>query len=191
MPQHFLLKTGKPFIVQKGNHFLSTASFASEITNFKSSPLIVPTLYNMSLQSLPLPKLYYTVGEPNTYAIPIKLQQDQIITLKDSVSSFIPLQVAGAKKVTISTEETPDIANTFTVMKDTEFIEQVSYNYSRDESILQYAAIEDWEGVDAYESIATLFENIVKDNTITEFWKWFAIGAFLFLLLEMLVLRFL
>ncbi len=181
---------GKPFIVQKGNHFLSTASFASEITNFKSSPLIVPTLYNMSLQSLPLPKLYYSINKPNTFAIPIKLQQDQIITLKDSVSSFIPLQVAGANKVTISTEETPDLASTYAVMKDADFIENVSFNYTRDESILQYAALEDWEGVDAHESIAALFENIVKDNTINEFWKWFAIGAFLFLLAEMLVLRF-
>lgn len=181
---------GKPFIVQKGNHFLSTAAFASEISNFKSSPLIVPTLYNMSLQSLPLPKLYYTVGKPNTFAIPIKLQQDQIITLKDSVSSFIPLQIANSNKVTISTEETPNIASTYAVMNDTDFIENVSFNYTRDESILQYASLEEWEGVDAHDSITALFENIVKDNTINEFWKWFAIGAFLFLLAEMLVLRF-
>ena len=181
---------GKPFIVQKGNHFLSTAPFDSEITNFKSSPLIVPTLYNMSLQSLPLPKLYYTIGEPNTFAIPIKLQQDQIITLKDSLSSFIPLQIANSNKVTITTEETPDIASTYAAMKDADFLENVSFNYDRDESILQYATLEDWEGVDAHDSIAALFENIVKDNTINEFWKWFAIGAFLFLLAEMLVLRF-
>jgi hypothetical protein len=181
---------GKPFIVQKGNHFLSTTPFASEITNFKSSPLIVPTLYNMSLQSLPLPKLYYTTGEPNTFAIPIKLQQDQIITLRDSLSSFIPLQTANSNKVTITTEETPDIAGTYAVMNDADFLENVSFNYDRDESILQYAALEDWEGVDAHDSIAALFENIVKDNTINEFWKWFAIGAFLFLLAEMLVLRF-
>ncbi|MFT5230484.1 MAG: hypothetical protein ACI836_001000 [Saprospiraceae bacterium] len=181
---------GKPFIVQKGNHFLSTTPFASEITNFKSSPLIVPTLYNMSLQSLPLPKLYYTTGEPNTFAIPIKLQQDQIITLRDSLSSFIPLQIANSNKVTITTEETPDIAGTYAVMNDADFLENVSFNYDRDESILQYAALEDWEGVDAHDSIAALFENIVKDNTINEFWKWFAIGAFLFLLAEMLVLRF-
>ncbi|EDM44075.1 hypothetical protein SCB49_10807 [unidentified eubacterium SCB49] len=181
---------GKPFIVQKGNHFLSTAPFASEISNFKSSPLIVPTLYNMSLQSLPLPKLYYTVGKPNTFAIPIKLQQDQILTLKDSTSSFIPLQVANANKVTISTTDTPNLASTYAIMKEQDFIENVSFNYTRDESILQYASIEDWEGVDAHKSITSLFENIVKDNTINEFWKWFAIGAFLFLLAEMLVLRF-
>ncbi len=181
---------GKPFIVQKGNHFLSTAPFASEITNFKSSPLIVPTLYNMSLQSLPLPKLYYTIGKPNTFAVPNKLQQDQTITLKDSVASFIPLQVAGANKVTITTDETPDLASTYAVLKDEDFIENVSFNYSRDESILQYALPEDWEGVSSFDSIPELFENIVKDNTINEFWKWFAIAAFLFLLAEMFVLRF-
>ncbi|MFT5078766.1 MAG: hypothetical protein ACI917_001283, partial [Patiriisocius sp.] len=140
--------------------------------------------------SLPLPKLYYTTGEPNTFAIPIKLQQDQIITLRDSLSSFIPLQIANSNKVTITTEETPDIAGTYAVMNDADFLENVSFNYDRDESILQYAALEDWEGVDAHDSIAALFENIVKDNTINEFWKWFAIGAFLFLLAEMLVLRF-
>ncbi len=181
---------GSPFISQSGNVYTSAASLNSENSNFKNSPLIVPTLYNMAQQSLPLTKLYYTAGKTNTFAVPVKLIQDEILTLRDSVASFVPLQQTKATNVVITTSEQPANAGIFQIQNKEEYIEDISYNYNRDESNLQYVNIEDWNGVRNYNTIEGLFETINEENSINSFWKWFVIFALLFLILEMLVLKF-
>ncbi|MEM7086012.1 MAG: BatA domain-containing protein [Bacteroidota bacterium] len=181
---------GKPFLVQQGKNFLMTASISKENSNFTFSPLIVPTLINMAQQSLPLPNLYYHIGTQNSYAIPVKLTQDDILTLNDSVNSFIPLQQTKANSVVISTLDEPSISGNYGVEKEATFIENISYNYPRTESAMRYGDPENWEGANVYNSVEALFDSITEDNLVRSFWKWFVIFAVLFLLLEMLILKF-
>ena len=122
---------GKPFLVQRGKNFLMTASVSNQNSNFTFSPLIVPTLINMAQQSLPLPNLYYHIGTQNNYAIPVKLTQDDILTLKDSINSFIPLQQTKANSVVITTMDDPSTSGNYSVEKENTFIENISYNYPR------------------------------------------------------------
>jgi hypothetical protein len=180
----------KPFIVQKGNIYVSSAPFNSENSNFQNSPLIVPTLYNMAVSSLSLPRLYYTIGELTKFAVPVSLMQDEILTMKDSTTRFIPLQQTKANKVTITTTDDPSEAGIYRIEKENEFLQAVSYNYNRKESNLQYANASDWEGVEVYSNIPEMFEAITEINTINSFWKWFAIFALLFLIFEMLILKY-
>jgi len=181
---------GSPFILQRGNLYFVTAAINTENSNFQSSPLIVPTLYNMALQSLPLPKLYYTIGDQNVFAVSIDLKQDEILNFKDETQTFIPLQQTKANQVNITTIVEPSIANTYRIEKDNKLIEFVSYNYNRKESALYYANPEDWNGIELYNSVEDLFSTITEANTINSFWKWFVIFALLFLILEMLILKF-
>ncbi|GAB5399312.1 MAG: BatA and WFA domain-containing protein [Aureisphaera sp.] len=181
---------GKPFLLQQGKSYLGTAAASTGNSNFKSSPLIVPTLINMAQQSLPLPELYYEIGQNNTFAIPVSLAQDEIISLKDSVQSFIPLQQTKARSVSITTTDEPNVSGNFSAEKGDIFLEYVSYNHPRRESRLQYGDIGDWEGVTAHNSVSELFETIASDNKINSFWKWFVIFALVFLLGEMLILKF-
>jgi len=181
---------GKPFLLQQDQNFLSTASLSEENSNFTYSPLIVPTFINMAQQSLPLPQLYYNIGTQNKYAVPIKLTQDDILTLRDSVNSFIPLQQTKANSVEITTVEEPSKSGNFGIENENTFIENISYNYPRSESVMQYLNPEDWEGVTLYNSVSELFNSIAEENKINSFWKWFVIFAVVFLLLEMLILKF-
>jgi len=181
---------GKPFLLQQDQNFLSTASLSEENSNFTYSPLIVPTFINMAQQSLPLPQLYYNIGTQNKYAVPIKLTQDDILTLRDSVNSFIPLQQTKANSVEITTVEEPSKSGNFSIENENTFIENISYNYPRSESVMQYLNPEDWEGVTLYNSVSELFNSIAEENKINSFWKWFVIFAVVFLLLEMLILKF-
>ncbi|QNJ98635.1 BatA domain-containing protein [Constantimarinum furrinae] len=180
----------KPFIVQQGNTYVGTAPFNSENSNFQNSPLIVPTLYNMALLSLSLPRLYYAIGAQNTFAVPVSLKQDEILTMKDSTTRFIPLQQTKANKVTITTTDEPAKAGIYSIEKEEDYLQSVSYNYNRDESNLQFADASDWEGVSLYSNIPDLFDAITEINTINSFWKWFAIFALLFLIFEMLILKY-
>jgi len=180
----------QPFLLQNNRTYLFTAAINKENSNFQNSPLVVPTIYNMALQSLPLPRLYYTIGNQNSIAIPVKLGADEILTIKDSTAQFIPLQQTKANFVLMTTTDEPKKAGNYQIEKENEFLENISYNYSRSESELQYMNLEDWEGAKTYKTVDDLFDSINEANSINSFWKWFAIFALLFLLFEMLILKF-
>ncbi|WP_313113824.1 BatA domain-containing protein [Aequorivita sediminis] len=180
----------QPFLLQKNKTYLFTSAINKESSNFQNSPLIVPTIYNMALQSLPLPHLYYTIGKQNSVAVPVKLGQNEILKIKDSISQFIPLQQTKANYVLITTNEEPTNAGNYQIVKENKFLENISYNYSRSESELLYLNPDEWNAVNVYSSIDNLFDSITEVNSINSFWKWFAIFALLFLIFEMLILKF-
>ena len=181
---------GKPFLVQKNQTYLFTAAIDQENSNFLNSPLIVPTVYNMGLQSLPLANLYYTIGEYNTLAVPVQLGPNEILSIRDSLESFIPIQQTKANHVLVTTTENPERAGNYEIIQKDEFLQNISYNYSREESILQYMNPEDWKGVEVHTSVKELFLTMSEANSINGVWKWFAIFALLFLIAEMLILKF-
>ncbi|MBT0608931.1 BatA domain-containing protein [Aequorivita echinoideorum] len=181
---------GKPFLLQSGKNYFFTSPINTENSNFQNSPLVVPTIYNMSQLSLALPDLYYEIGSQNTFAVPVKLGSDEILTLKTETENFIPLQQTKANQVLITTTDEPNAAGIYEIFSKEEFLENVSYNYDRSESNLNYLNAEDWQGAKTFSSVESLFENIAEQNSINSFWKWFAIFALLFLILEMLILKF-
>ena len=180
----------KPFLLGFKNNYIATAAFNTQNSNFISSTLIVPTLYNIARQSLETPKLYYTIASSVSFGVAAKLTEDEILNIKDSVVNFIPLQKVKANKVIITTNAYPKSAGTFSINKADEFIESVSYNYNRDETSGIYGDVNNWNGVTPHQNITSLFDAILKENTITDFWKWFALLALVFLIAEMLVLKF-
>lgn len=180
----------KPFLLGFKNNYIATAAFNTQNSNFISSTLIVPTLYNIARQSLETPKLYYTIASSVSFGVAAKLTEDEILNIKDSIVNFIPLQKVKANKVIITTNAYPKSAGTFSINKADEFIESVSYNYNRDETSGIYGDVNNWNGVTPHQNITSLFDAILKENTITDFWKWFALLALVFLIAEMLVLKF-
>ena len=189
-PAVLKFEDAQPFIIQNQNNFTFTAAINTTNSNFQSSPLIVPTLYNIAKQSLALPKLYYEIGIQNQYSIPVSLAQDEILKITDSTYSYIPLQQTKANQVNITTFESPPYAGTFNIEKDKKPIEKVSYNYNRTESLLRYSNPENWNNTRVHDGVDELFSSIAKDNSIQSYWKWFAIFALLFLVLEMIILKF-
>jgi len=181
---------GKPFLVQDNNAYLTTAPFDKSISNFKNSPLIVPSLLNMAQQSLALPELYYTINEVNEFAVPITLMQDEILNIKDSLNTFIPLQQAKSNKVEITTLENPKSQGNFEIVLKDSVLQKVSYNFNRNESKLTYFDPSNWEGVQYHNDVTELFENLSELNRINDYWKWFVIFAIVFLVFEMFILKF-
>lgn len=180
----------KPFLLRKNQIYASTAAINLKNSNFQNSPLIVPTFYNMAKQSLGLPKLYYEIGKQNLYSIPISLKQDEILKISDSLNTFIPLQQTKKNQVNITTENNPSNAGNYSITKDDIVIDKVSYNFDRQESILTYSNPNNWDNTNLYNNVGDLFNNIALDNKINSFWKWFVILALLFLLIELVILKF-
>src|SRR5690554_4110464 len=181
---------GKAFLSKNGQAYVFSASFKTENSNFKNSPLIVPTLYNMGKQSLKNSKLYLAIGKENIFDVPVTLQQDDILTLSLGEENLIPQQHYFNNKVQITTTETPDVSGTYSIKNNLEFIEHVSYNYKRDESVLQYQDLSNLKHVQISDSVSDLFDTLKSDSKINELWKWFVIFALVFLAIEMGILKY-
>ncbi|MEJ2113142.1 MAG: VWA domain-containing protein, partial [Flavobacteriaceae bacterium] len=183
---------GNPFLAQTSNVFIFTSALNDKNSNFKNSPLIVPTLYNIGRLSLKTPKLYYTIGVENTYDVNVQLQQDHILSLASETESIIPQQQYFNNKIAITTTEIPDKSGIYTVYNKDDALMHVSYNYNREESKLVYEnlAVEN-NNVTISNSITNVFDTLKSDHKVNELWKWFVIFALLFLIVEMLILKYL
>ncbi|MEZ4797779.1 MAG: BatA domain-containing protein [Flavobacteriaceae bacterium] len=180
----------KPFLVQSENTYIFAASLNANNSNFMDSPLIVPTIYNIGRQSLKLPKLYYHIGETNTFDVNTTMPQDAILKLKHDDVEIIPQQQTFSNKVTITTNEAPELAQTYAIIKNNETIEHISYNYNRSESDLNYQDLSQIKNVRVSNSLPQLLTDIKSDNNNNALWKWFVIFALLFLIIEMLILKY-
>lgn len=180
----------KPFLSQNGNAYLFSASLNSDNSNFKAINLIVPTFYNIGKSSLKNTNLYYTIGETNTYDVATVLKQDEILTLSNANNNIIPQQHYFNNKVAITTSETPDKAAIYNIKSKTNTIQNVSYNYNRTESHLLYHDLSKLQNATISSSIPELFNTIKSESKINALWKWFIIFALLFLIIEMLILKY-
>ena len=182
---------GKPFLSEQENTFAFSASLSNANSNFINSPLIVPILYNIGKQSLQLPELFYVIGKNNTYDVNTILKQDEILRLSKDDIEIIPQQRNLNNKVAISTDETPNISGTYTIVNGDENIKNVSYNYDRKESELSYMDLSNLTNVNLSTSVPQTITSIKNDTNVSELWKWFTIFALVLLIVEMLILKYL
>ena len=180
----------QPFLIQFKALFLFTAAVEPQASNFANSPLIVPIFYNIGKSSLQTPPLYYWIGSENNFDIKINLQKDRILKLANNDAQFIPLQTNFNNKVSITTKEHPTESGHFSILKDTDTLTLVSYNYNRNESQLNYADLTKIKGVSIENSLSTTLKNIKIEANVTWLWKWFVIFALLLLAFEMLILKY-
>ena len=195
--------SGEPILqLEDGNTFLSKQEriyvFAGALnvqnTNFTNAPLIVPTLYNIGAQSKVIPDISYTIGKENTYDIAIQLQEDAVLQFnpkENPAQVQIPLQQSYGNRVAITTTDIPDKQGIYDIRYKDSLLTQVSYNYDRKESTLRYQQLQGGNDIIVQNTIEQLFDDLSQADTVNSLWKWFIIFALLFLVAELLILKFL
>ena len=181
---------GKAFLYQNQNAFIFTTALNNDNSNFKNSPLIVPTLYNIAKFSFKIPQLYYTIGEENRFDVDTQLQQDAVLSLVNDDINMIPKQQYFNNKVVVNTSDNPSISGTYVIKNKTETIANVSYNYNRNESDLIYNKLSNIKDATVSDSITEIFDSIKSETKINALWKWFVIFALILLLIEMVILKY-
>lgn len=187
LPKILSFENGNPFLVGANGLYVFTGSLTKGNTNFKSSPLIVPTFYNMGANSLKLSELYIMMDGISNTDISITLAKDNILTLVQREYEFIPQQQSYANKVTLSFNGNLEKNGTYSIQNGDALLKNISFNYPRNESKLTYLDINTIDAVSKQSSITNLFNELKNDNRITDLWKWFVILALLFILIEILI----
>ncbi len=189
-PRLLSFQDNSPFLVGDGGKYVFSGAINEENSNFIGSPLIVPTLYNIGMFSLRSPAIYHLMEQNVSVDIQAKLVKDNIVKLQKTTRELIPQQRAQANKVSLYFDETLSEDGIYAITDNIKTLGQLSFNHSRKESTLNYLDLKDVRADSKNTEVATLFENMEKDNRITELWKWFVIFAMVFLLLELLIQKF-
>lgn len=185
---------GSPFLASVtngvGNVYIFAAPVNTDNSNFQNSPLIVPTFINMAQNSNTTGVSAITISKSESIFIDALLSKDEVVTVRNENSDFIPMQQVLNNKVKLSFGNYPEKAGNYTIYKDNKPLKNISFNYSRNESSLNLqnkAILKDYNITNSVEEVYT---DIQSKRTADELWKWFVIATLIFLLLELFIQKF-
>lgn len=170
--------------------YIFAAALNTSNSNFQNSPLIVPTFYNMAQNASKTGVSNLIIGEKNVILVAVKLSKEEILTLKSKDESTTPTQQILNNKVKITCAFLPEQAGNYGIYKQAELLQNVSFNYNRTESNLAFANENRLSNYTVLESVSSVFDTLQKDQTNAELWKWFVILAFLLLVTELIIQKF-
>ena len=144
----------------------------------------------MAQTSLQVPKPYQTLGASSTVDISVQIGNDDILEVSKEGYEFIPLQQTFPNRVRLTFDQNPTEDGIYSIRQNGQAVQNISFNYPRTESQLNYLDIGILANVNTIDSIPELFEYLKAENNITAYWKWFVILALLLALIEVLIQKF-
>lgn len=170
--------------------YVFSAPINKQNSNFQNSPLIVPTFYKMGQNSEKNGVKSETIGSESDVLFKTDILNNQIVSIKNKTEEFIPSQQIMAGKLKISCSDNPTQAGNFELMQNKKAFEKISFNYDRSESRLTKPSSEMLSDLNKTESISSYLDKINIQRTDSQLWKWFVIFALLFLVLEIIIQKF-
>jgi aerotolerance regulator-like protein len=166
-----------------------------ENSNFTTSPLIVPVFYNFSLQGTPVYNLFYVIGNKNEIIVKTDTKMQNVLHLSNSETDFIPLQNESTNYFKIQTEDNPIIEGLYQVKSGNNVLQNVAYNYNREESLLTYYPIDqlskNMKNAEYFTTVENAIKKINDQNKNQNLWQLFVIFATIFLGIEIILQKFL
>lgn len=182
------------FLTSLSNYTSTVYVFSAPIntgnSNFQQSPLIVPTFYKMALNNHNNGINNLTIGNSNPFLVDVLLSKDAVLTVKNTMEQFIPIQQILNNKVKLIFNDYPEQAGNFEIFSQNEKLENISFNYGRTESDLALTNEKMLSGHKKSDSIASFFDTLQTNRMDNQIWKWFVIFALLFLTIETAIIRF-
>ncbi len=202
------LRAGGPFLsgftVGRGTVWLLAAPLAPTASDFATNALFLPTLYRLAQQSYRAPQaLAYTIGRQRL-SLPVQVQEVRkdvfrLVHEAPDSAAFIPEQQVRDGRLSFTTPAELVQAGFYALRKPGEAARVLAFNFDpRESDLAQYSAAELKTALAAnprihvYEAGAGLgaLEQLRADNLGTPLWKYALAAALLFLLAEVLLIRF-
>ncbi len=184
----------KPFVSSFGNIYWFASVLNKENSNFINSPLVVPLFYNIGQKSFKNTAPYYNIDKKNNIDVAVKLSKNDILSIANTQTSFIPLQQSYQNKTSITTGEEILKAGFYTILNKKDSLKTIAFNYNTSESLLDFMSIKELAAkkktIETSKNIEDFFTKQNKKNKVHWLWKWFLGLAIVSLLFEILILKF-
>ncbi len=193
------MQNGRPFLSQPNQAlYVATAPFQSGFGNFTKHALFVPVMYRMAALSMRnFNKLYYFVDDDYINFDTDTLLVDQVFKLTNQAMELIPAQRKLNQSVLLEVPKYALNAGFYDLTYNNKVVSSLAFNTSPKESDLRQLADEDvlkqFKGKLAILSAAdeAAFGQAIENKYIGEpLWKYAIVLALLFLLIEVLLVRF-
>lgn len=203
------LRNGDPLISfypsGKGRVYLASVPLDDDFSNFTSHSLFVVTLYQAALFSQPTTRLYYTVGKDEIIELSnVNLKGEKVFHISsdaDPKFDIIPETRSIGSKTEVFPRNQIPTSGSYKIVHNKEFLAGVAFNYDRKESKQEMyspdelvKAFQDDRGLTNFslvktgaKDLTTLLSEIDEGKKL---WKWCVLLALIFLLCEVLILRF-
>lgn len=192
------LENNTPFISEinsdKNKVYWVSSALSKKNSNFLNSPLIVPVFYNFGKLSFQHQKLYYYLDDENKIDVETNLEKDEILSIVNNNTSFIPRQETHPNKVSIITKDNPLKTGFYHIINKKDTLQTIAFNTPKEESLLNFLDLKslsnELKNIEASSSVASIFNDLNKKNEVQWLWKWFLAVAIVSLLLEIFILKF-
>ncbi len=189
------------YAVGAGHLYLCAAPLREEVNDLvRNGEVFVPMLYKMAVSSGRDPIIAYTIGENTQLEAEHQAERAELVyKMAGEGKEFIPQQRTLGSKVFLNVNDQVEQAGFYRLFLESgETLHEFAFNYNRKESELGYYSLEDLRNMmgGAVNIISTANDDRVLTAEIEErsqgiiLWRWCLILALLFLLAEVLLLRF-
>lgn len=176
----------------QGHVFLFNAGLSSPNSNFYQSPLVVVTFDRMATGNNSAGLQQFEIFGEQEKIVDLNLETDQvahIVNRAEKSYDFIPKQRINGKKLYLNFGEAPTVAGNYDLLFEGKAINIMSFNYKRNESDVsaRFDIPSAAKEIDSFEQLLSEF-SAARDNS--GFWRTLALLAFLFLICEILIQKF-
>lgn len=191
-------KTGEPFLSQKGRLYLLSSPLSRDYTDFYNHALFVPVMYRLAALGRRSESKPYYFLEESVITIPAdSLYGEEPVRLVGT-QELIPPQRKEVDRVVMELPKFAMTAGFYQVRFQQDTLDQVAFNMAREESVMDRFSVDELESqygsgnVSVFStSSPSAFGNEIKDRYLgTPLWKHALILALVFLLAEVLLIRF-
>ncbi|NNC82346.1 MAG: hypothetical protein HKN79_02115 [Flavobacteriales bacterium] len=201
------LQDGNPllssYVSGKGRSYIFSSSLSTAQSNLASHSLFVTSLLRMAELSTGQSPIYQTIGEDSPIVLKMKSdEKDKVYEISDESgsTSFIPEQrILGAETYFYDRGQV-ESDGVYDILSEDEVVAQVAYNYDRSESRMEF--ISESEVSDELERNGILDFDFIDPSSLNSrsplidglagrsLWREFLLLALLFLVIEIILLKF-
>lgn len=178
------------FLESQGNIYRFNAAIQDN-SNFKQSPLVVLSFYNLALQAQNQPQLYTKIGQNYQYNIKAELNADEVLSVSREDYKFIPRQTVNGDNIKLVFNDNPKSPGHYVLTTpETDTLSYLAFNLDRKENQFNYLDTSEIKNFNIYDSFTSYAQNLSESQKLKSLWQWFIAFALIFMIIELLLLRF-
>lgn len=184
----------QPFLTHLSNRvghlYLFTAALDKDNTNFKASPLIVPTLHKMGVSQAGNAVQSITMGTSTELLLKTRLNANEVVHVVGAGQDFIPFQQGLQERVQLQFSDLPTTAGLYELGIGSRKLQALGFNYNREESDITKQNNTTLDQVETIQSIESGIDQLIHLQQDSLLWKYLMALALLFFILELLIQKF-
>ncbi len=204
------LRSGDVFLsqssLQRGKVYVIANPLTDSFGSFAQNALFVPVMYKIAAQSVREQRTAYSFDE-NTITLTVpEAPQNTVFKLKKGKIELIPVQRLNGNQLTLEMPKSNQLGTDqemesgyYELQKEGQILQLLAFNHDNLESQLDYFSPTELRQLFNNQPNVQVFDNVADGDFIKEFqkqniglslWKYFLWAALAFLLVEILIIRF-